>query len=197
MGLEKELKELNDLKDMLQSLSGEETTAETYGKIINDLEVMANQEEDGELKISTKFTNDSNNEDPSYNKEGDSGFDLRAFLDVPITLGPLERVLIPTGLKFQLPTNTELQVRPRSGMALKYGISVLNTPGTVDESYRGEIGIIAVNLSNAYYTIQPGERIAQGVITNVIGSNISYLEKTTQLNETERGSKGFGSSGKE
>jgi len=197
VGLEKELKELNDLKDMLQSLSGEETTAETYGKIINDLEVMANQEEDGELKISTKFTNDSNNEDPSYNKEGDSGFDLRAFLDVPITLGPLERVLIPTGLKFQLPTNTELQVRPRSGMALKYGISVLNTPGTVDESYRGEIGIIAVNLSNAYYTIQPGERIAQGVITNVIGSNISYLEKTTQLNETERGSKGFGSSGKE
>jgi dUTP pyrophosphatase len=82
-------------------------------------------------------------------------------------------------------------------MALKYGISVLNTPGTVDESYRGEVGIIAINLSNDSYTIQPGERIAQGVITNVIGSNISYLEKNTQLNETERGTKGFGSSGKE
>ena len=197
MGLEEELKELNDLKDMLHSISGEETTAETYGKVIDDLEIMTRQNEGGELKISTKFTNDSNNEDPSYSKEGDSGFDLRAFLDAPITLGPLERVLIPTGLKFQLPTNTELQVRPRSGMALKYGISVLNTPGTVDESYRGDVGIIAINLSNDYYTIQPGERIAQGVITNVIGSNISYLEKTTQLNETERGSKGFGSSGKQ
>ena len=197
MGLEEELKELNDLKDMLHSLSGEETTVETYGKVIDDLEIMARQNEGEELKITTKFTNDSNNEDPSYSKEGDSGFDLRAFLDAPITLEPLERVLIPTGLKFQLPTNTELQVRPRSGMALKYGISVLNTPGTVDESYRGEVGIIAINLSNDYYTIQPGERIAQGVITNVIGSNISYLEKTTQLNETERGSKGFGSSGKQ
>ena len=197
MGLEKELKELNDLKDMLQSLSGEETTAETYGKIIDDLEVMANQDEDSELRIPTKFTNDSNNEDPSYSKEGYSGFDLRAFLDTPLTLGPLERTLIPTGLKFQLPANTELQVRPRSGMALKYGISVLNTPGTVDEGYRGEVGIIAINLSNDSYTIQPGERIAQGVITNVIGSNISYLEKTIQLNETKRGSKGFGSSGKE
>ena len=196
MGLEEELKELNDLKDMLHSLSGEETTAETYGKIIDDLEIMAQQNEGEKLKISTKFTNDSNNEDPFYSKEGDSGFDLRAFLDAPITLAPLERTLIPTGLKFQLPLNTELQVRPRSGMALKYGISVLNTPGTVDESYRGEVGIIAINLSNDSYTIQPGERIAQGVITNVIGSNISYLEKTTQLNETERGTKGFGSSGK-
>lgn len=197
MGLEEELKELNDLKDMLHSLSGEETTVETYEKVIEDLETMAQQNDGKELKISTKFTNDSNNEDPSYSKEGDSGFDLRAFLDVPITLAPLERTLIPTGLKFQLPINTELQVRPRSGMALKYGISVLNTPGTVDESYRGEVGIIAINLSNDSYTIQPGERIAQGVITNVIGSNISYLEKTTQLNETERGTKGFGSSGKD
>lgn len=196
MGLEEELKELNDLKDMLHSLSGEETTAETYGKIIDDLGEMARQNESEELKISTQFTNDSNNEDPFYSKEGDSGFDLRAFLDAPLTLSPLERTLIPTGLKFQLPPNTELQVRPRSGMALKYGISVLNTPGTVDESYRGEVGIIVINLSNDSYTIQPGERIAQGVITNVIGSNISYLEKTTQLNETERGTKGFGSSGK-
>jgi len=197
MGLEEELKELNDLKDMLHSLSGEETTAETYGKIIDDLGEMARQNESEELKIYTKFTNDSNNEDPFYSKEGDSGFDLRAFLDAPITLAPLERTLIPTGLKFQLPPNTELQVRPRSGMSLKYGISVLNTPGTVDESYRGDVGIIVINLSNESYTIEPGERIAQGIITNVIGSNISYLEKTTELNETERGSKGFGSSGKE
>ena len=109
---------------------------------------------------------------------------------------PLERKLIPTGLKFQLPTNTELQVRPRSGMAYKHGISVLNTPGTVDEGYRGDVGIIAINLSNETYTIQPGERIAQGVIMNVLGSNLSKLVKKEELNETERGSTGFGSTGK-
>ena len=88
MGLEEELKELNELKDVLQSLSGEETTAETYGKVIEDLEIMALQNESKELKIVTKFTNNSNNEDPFYSKEGDSGFDLRAFLDAPITLTP-------------------------------------------------------------------------------------------------------------
>ena len=144
----------------------------------------------------TYFTNDSNNEDPTYAKEGDSGFDLRAFINEPVTLKPLERKLIPTGLKFQLPTNTELQVRPRSGMAYKHGISVLNTPGTVDEGYRGDVGIIAINLSNETYTIQPGERIAQGVIMNVLGSNLSKLVKKEELNETERGSTGFGSTGK-
>jgi len=149
-----------------------------------------------EYKITTKFINNSNNEDPTYAKEGDSGFDLRAFIDEPITLKPLERKLIPTGLKFELSPNTELQVRPRSGMALKYGISVLNTPGTVDEGYRGDVGIITVNLSNEDYTIQPGERIAQAVIMNVVGHRLSNLEKVENLTETERGDTGYGSSGK-
>ncbi len=149
-----------------------------------------------EYKVTTKFINNSNNEDPTYAKEGDSGFDLRAFIDEPVTLKPLERKLIPTGLKFELSPNTELQVRPRSGMALKHGISVLNTPGTVDEGYRGDVGIIAVNLSNEDYTIQPGERIAQAVIMNVIGHRLSNLEKVENLTETERGDTGYGSSGK-
>ena len=149
-----------------------------------------------EYKVTTKFINNSNNEDPTYAKEGDSGFDLRAFIDEPVTLKPLERKLIPTGLKFELSPNTELQVRPRSGMALKHGISVLNTPGTVDEGYRGDVGIIAVNLSNEDYTIQPGERIAQAVIMNVIGHRVSNLEKVETLTETERGDTGYGSSGK-
>ena len=149
-----------------------------------------------EYKITTKFINNSNNEDPTYAKEGDSGFDLRAFIDEPVTLKPLERKLIPTGLKFELSPNTELQVRPRSGMALKHGISVLNTPGTVDEGYRGDVGIIAVNLSNEDYTIQPGERIAQAVIMNVVGHRLSNLEKVENLTETERGDTGYGSSGK-
>jgi dUTP pyrophosphatase len=149
-----------------------------------------------EYKITTKFINNSNNEDPTYAKEGDSGFDLRAFIVEPVTLKPLERKLIPTGLKFELSPNTELQVRPRSGMALKHGISVLNTPGTVDEGYRGDVGIIAVNLSNEDYTIEPGERIAQAVIMNVVGHRLSNLEKVENLTETERGDTGYGSSGK-
>jgi dUTP pyrophosphatase len=152
--------------------------------------------ENYEYKVTTKFINNSNNEDPTYAKEGDSGFDLRAFIEEPVTLKPLERKLIPTGLKFELSPNTELQVRPRSGMALKHGISVLNTPGTVDEGYRGDVGIITVNLSNEDYTIQPGERIAQAVIMNVVGHRLSNLEKVDNLTETERGDTGYGSSGK-
>jgi dUTP pyrophosphatase len=171
---------VEELKKVYDINETEET--ETIGSSIN--------------KTTTKFINNSNNPDPTYAKEGDSGFDLRAFIDEPVTLKPLERKLIPTGLKFELSPNTELQVRPRSGMALKHGISVLNTPGTVDEGYRGDVGIIAVNLSNEDYTIEPGERIAQAVIMNVIGHRVSNLEKVETLTETERGDTGYGSSGK-
>jgi dUTP pyrophosphatase len=176
----RELDELNALMSQIESLDS---------KNLFDIDI-------NDFKIRTKFTNNSNNPDPEYAKIGDSGFDLRAFISEPIKLKPLERKLIPTGLRFELSQNTELQVRPRSGMALKYGISVLNTPGTVDEGYRGDVGIIAVNLSNEVYTIQPGERIAQGVIVNVIGQGISDLSKVNNLSETERGEGGFGSSGK-
>ena len=176
----RELDELNALMSQIETLDN---------KNLFDLDI-------NDFKIRTKFTNNSNNPDPEYAKIGDSGFDLRAFISEPITLKPLERKLIPTGLRFELSPNTELQVRPRSGMALKHGISVLNTPGTVDEGYRGDVGIIAVNLSNDEYTIQPGERIAQGVIVNVIGQGISDLSKVNDLSETERGEGGFGSSGK-
>lgn len=194
--------DLNQLTDLnidnlniseLESLLGqfESMVTDSFNETINESLNIKN-----DLKFVTKFVNKSNNPDPEYAKEGDSGFDLRAFINEPITLKPLERKLIPTGLSVELPPNTELQVRPRSGMALKYGISVLNTPGTVDESYRGDIGIIAINLSNEDYTIQPGERIAQGVIMNVIGQRISELEKVEILSETVRGATGFGSSGK-
>lgn len=200
--MENPLKELEDLKNLINQLTNEASANEiNYEDVLKNLgeENMVGDifPTDHGLNIVTKFTNTSNNPDPEYSKVGDSGFDLRAFLDSPLTLNSLERTLIPTGLKFELSPNTELQVRPRSGMALKYGISVLNTPGTVDEGYRGEVGIITVNLSNESYTINPGDRIAQGVITNVIGQNISSLLKTKNLNETERGSDGFGSTGKE
>lgn len=194
MGFKEELAELKMLQNMLKEVGGGAETDE-ISSLIGDLE---NLEKNGIIEhfIETFYTNDSNNEDPTYAKEGDSGFDLRAYIDSPVTLKPLERKLIPTGLKFQLPPNTELQVRPRSGMALKHGISVLNTPGTVDEGYRGDVGIIAVNLSNEEYTIQPGERIAQGVIMNVLGSGVSKLIKKEELTTTDRGSDGFGSTGK-
>ena len=178
-------KELEEIKKLL----------ETY----NDMDLQEEENyynTDTDYSIEIKYTNTSNNTDPEYANVGDSGFDLRAYLSEPVTLKPLERALIPTGIRVQLPPSTELQVRPRSGMALKHGISVLNTPGTVDEGYRGEIGVIAVNLSNEEYTIQPGERIAQAVVMYVIGQTISKLTKTNTLDETERGESGFGSSGK-
>ena len=182
----KELQELQDLMSRIENFNNEE-----------DISNGVNIDPNYKMSIETKFTNSSDNSDPEYSKVGDSGFDLRAYLKESVTLKPLERKLIPTGLKFELPPNTELQVRPRSGMALKHGISVLNTPGTVDEGYRGDVGVIAVNLSNEDYTIEPGERIAQGVIMNVIGQNISTLTKTNSLTDTERGEGGFGSTGKE
>jgi dUTP pyrophosphatase len=180
-----EFEELNELKKLIDQM-------DSYaGTELNNFDFME------DFKIKTKYNNSSNNPDPEYSNVGDSGFDLRAFISEPVTLKSLERKLIPTGLKFELSPNTELQVRPRSGMALKHGISVLNTPGTVDEGYRGEVGIIVVNLSNEDYTIMPGERIAQGVIMNVIGQGISQLVKVNTLSETERGEGGFGSTGKQ
>ena len=192
--LEQQMNELNELKNIMEQLESFNSNEDFD---VTNINVNDGVELTGDFKIETSFTNNSNNPDPEYAKVGDSGFDLRAYISEPITLKPLERKLVPTGLRFELPSNTELQVRPRSGMALKYGISVLNTPGTVDEGYRGEVGVIAVNLSNEDYTIQPGERIAQGVIMNVVGQGISKLVKVNNLSETERGEGGFGSTGKQ
>jgi dUTP pyrophosphatase len=192
-----EIPELKELQDLLQEIQTavKDENPQLPKDNLNPIEFYKNKL--SPQFIITKYSNNSTNNDPEYTQVGDSGFDLRADIKNPIVLKSLERKLIPTGLKFELSPNTELQVRPRSGMALKHGISVLNTPGTVDEGYRGEVGIIAVNLSKDTYTIQPGERIAQGVIINVIGQNISKLIKTNELNETQRGSGGFGSTGKE
>ena len=122
-----------------------------------------------------------------------AGVDLRANLANPITLAPLERTIIGTGLKMALPEGYEAQVRPRSGLAAKHGLSVLNAPGTIDADYRGEIGVILVNLSNEAFTIQPGERIAQLVVAQY--SQVSW-HPTINLEETDRGEGGFGSTGK-
>jgi dUTP pyrophosphatase len=144
--------------------------------------------------IAVLVQNESKFDLPSYATKASAGADLKAVLDAPLELGPLERKIVPTGLKIALPEGYEAQVRPRSGLASKHGITVLNAPGTIDADYRGEIGVILVNLSNTAFTIHPGERIAQLVVAKF--EQIDWLP-TQQLSKTERGEGGFGSTGKE
>lgn len=129
---------------------------------------------------------------PRYETGGSAGMDLRAHLDAPVILGSLERTLIPTGLFIELPDGYEAQIRPRSGLAAKRGLTMLNTPGTIDSDYRGEIKCIVVNLSGETQTIEPGERIAQMVIARY--EQIAWVQ-VESLSETDRGAGGFGSTG--
>ena len=139
-----------------------------------------------------KIVNKSSNATPAYATSQSAGMDLRANLESPITLNPMERAMIPTGLYIELPVGYEAQVRPRSGLAAKHGITVLNTPGTIDADYRGEIKVILVNLSSEPFEIQHGERIAQMVIAK---HETVQWEEVEVLSDTERGAGGFGSSG--
>ena len=129
---------------------------------------------------------------PAYATEQSAGMDLRANIDEPIVLKPLERRLIPTGLHIALPAGYEAQVRPRSGLALKHGLTVLNTPGTIDADYRGEIGVVLINLSQEDFVINDGERIAQMVIARHEQGDFVVVE---ELDETERGEGGYGHTG--
>ena len=142
--------------------------------------------------VQVKIVNKSKNELPEYQTTQSAGMDLRANIDAEITLAPLERKLVGTGLYIELPAGYEAQIRPRSGLAFKFGISVLNTPGTIDADYRGEIGIILVNLSNEKFVIKPGERIAQMVISRHAQANLQEVEVLT---ESARSTGGFGSTG--
>ncbi|MGB0845018.1 MAG: dUTP diphosphatase [Alphaproteobacteria bacterium] len=130
---------------------------------------------------------------PSYATEGSAGMDLYAAICTPVKLEPFERRLIPTGLQIELPPNHEGQVRPRSGLALKQGLTVLNAPGTVDCDYRGEVGVILINLSDTPQEIQRGDRIAQLIITPYVRAEVVLV---SELTETSRGSGGFGSTGR-
>lgn len=141
------------------------------------------------MKVKIKKLNE-NAVIPQYQTEQAAGCDLHAVLDAPITLRSLERKLIPTDLSIALPIGYEAQVRPRSGLALKHGLTVLNTPGTIDADYRGNVGVILVNLSTEPYTIQPGERVAQLVVAK--HERVEF-EETDELSETARGTGGFGS----
>ena len=152
-----------------------------------------------------KYVNKSNNENPTYADNGSSGFDLRAYIteknggtlnlmtnSYEISLKPLQRMMIHTGIYFDVPEGTEIQVRPRSGLAIKYGVTVLNSPGTIDADYRGEICVELINLSNKPYTIYFGDRIAQLVFNKYEQAKFIKVE---ELSETERGEGGFGHTG--
>lgn len=140
-----------------------------------------------------RIINESGNELPEYATPGSAGMDLRAWLpDGGVTLAPLERTLIPTGIRLEIPAGFECQIRPRSGLALKHGVTVLNTPGTIDSDYRGYVGVILVNLGQEPFKIESGERICQMVFASV---EQVTLKPVVTLSDTERGNGGFGHSG--
>jgi len=141
-----------------------------------------------------QIINKSNNPLPAYETTGSAGMDLRAFLQEDVVLKPLDRKLIPTGLFIELPEGYEAQLRPRSGLAFKYGISLPNTPATIDSDYRGELKVALINLSNEEYTVKSGDRIAQMVIAKHERATLIQVEVIT---ETQRGEGGFGSTGKQ
>lgn len=143
--------------------------------------------------MKVRIINDSRWDAPSYATEGSAGVDLKANIDEPITLAPLQRVVVPTGLRIALPKGTEAQVRPRSGLAAKHGITVLNTPGTIDADYRGEVGVILINMSDKDFVINPGERIAQMILARY---ERFEWEDVEQLDSTSRGEGGLGSTGR-
>lgn len=143
--------------------------------------------------IDLKVINKSNNPLPEYATTGSSGLDIRAHITEPIILKPLERSLVPTGLFLEIPFGYEIQIRPRSGLAAKQGITCLNTPGTIDSDYRGEIKVILINLSNEPQTIQPADRIAQMVLQKVEQANLVVVE---EIGVTVRNEGGFGHTGK-
>lgn len=142
--------------------------------------------------MTVKIINKSNNPLPAYATSGSAGVDLRANLEEPVIINPLERKLIPTGIFIELPQGYEAQIRPRSGLAMKHGITVLNTPGTVDSDYRGEIKAVLINLSNEPFVIENGERICQMVIAK---HETAYFIEVETIGETERGNGGFGHTG--
>ena len=143
--------------------------------------------------ISIKIVNSSNNKTPSLATKGAAGADIRAFIENKTILKPMERKLISTGLKIEIPFGYEVQIRPRSGLAFKNGITVINSPGTIDSDYRGEIGILLINLSNKNFEINNGDRIAQMVLSKYEVPN--FIE-TSEISISHRGKDGFGSTGK-
>lgn len=142
--------------------------------------------------MTVRIVNRSTFDNPAYATEDSAGMDLKANIDQPVVLGPLERAIVPTGISIELPSGFEAQIRPRSGLAAKHGISIVNSPGTIDADYRGEIKVILVNLSNEPFSVNPGERIAQMVVARY--EKVQW-QTVDVLGESSRGEGGFGSTG--
>ena len=198
-GLMDKIKKLQTLASVSpDSMMKEVMDIQNDANLLKDLEKLQMEDLTPEpQKIPVKFINKSNHPDPSFQHKDDSGFDFRA--NIPrdtLTLKPMARLAIPTGLYFELPEHYELQVRPRSGLAYNHGITVLNTPGTVDRGYRGEIKIILINLGQENFIVNDGDRIAQGVINGILSQYWSDFIKVNEISETERSDSGFGSTGK-
>ncbi len=170
-------------------------TQEDFYDDLNRIMMENNTKNDFRIKL--KFVNKSDNPDPEYATEGSSGFDLRANLSQPMVIESGKFDMVPTGLYFDIPDNFEIQVRPRSGLAAKNGVTVLNAPGTVDSDYTGEVKVILINHGEEDFIINHGDRIAQAVVSTVSAKNVIKLEKIYEISKnTERASGGFGSTGK-
>jgi len=191
----------NEIRDkLLEAISPDsEYTLEEFNEEYSNVSHTAHKENSDMFKFPVKFVNKSDNENPDYATDGAAGFDFRANLTEPLEIPGVKSgnniVMVPTGLYFELPPNLELQVRPRSGLAAKHGVTVLNSPGTVDSDYRGEVKVILINHKPETFTINPGDRIAQGVIANVMAKQMIKFNEVDELTDTDRGEGGFGSTG--
>lgn len=185
------------LKDLQKKMSSGETLdpyemLNSMGISMDDINEQFVQQQ-ANTKVTLRYSLKSVNEEPSYAYPTDSGFDLRS--NKKVTLGPLERDLVPTGVFIDIPEGYEIQVRPKSGLAIKKGLSVVNTPGTVDQGYTGEIQVILINLSNETHTIEVGDKIAQAVLCPVVAGKHINLQRVLNVDDKDRGDNGFGSTG--
>ena len=188
------LKMLKDLQKNLGGMSSMTDPQEMLSSLGLDMDQLNEQFiQQTAPQTTLRYSYKSVNKEPEYVYPTDSGFDLRS--NEKVTLGPLERYLIPTGLFLDIPQGYEIQVRPKSGLAIKKGLSVVNTPGTVDEGYTGEIKVILINLSNETHTIEVGDKIAQAVLTPVMAGRYVNLQRVLNVDDKDRGDNGFGSTG--
>jgi dUTP pyrophosphatase len=185
------------LKDLQKKMSSGETLdpyemLNSMGISMDDINEQFVQQQ-ANTKVTLRYSLKSVNEEPSYAYPTDSGFDIRS--NKKVILGPLERDLVPTGVFIDIPEGYEIQVRPKSGLAIKKGLSVVNTPGTVDQGYTGEIQVILINLSNETHTIEVGDKIAQAVLCPVVAGKHINLQRVLNVDDKDRGDNGFGSTG--
>ena len=188
--------ELDKMRDRILQINdiNDSYSLEDFDKEFSNLSTIdANQDY---FKINLGFANKSDNQDPDFATAGSSGFDLRAFVSETTTIPSGKRAIVPTGLFFEIPENFEIQVRPRSGLAAKNGVTVLNTPGTIDADYRGEVKVILINHDEEAFVINNGDRIAQAVLCPVFSKNFVKLDKLDDVSkDTERSDGGFGHTG--